>query len=394
MKVTPKSLPESRREVTVELTGIESAEFFEEALSRLAKEVKITGFRPGKAPLNLVRDQLEPEKLREEAYSLAVRDAWRQIVSQIKAEDDKPIEDPAVEIVSFAEGQAGTIKFAYDVRPIVTIKDPKTIKLTGLKKKMATVAEVDEVLQSLSKGRAKTIVKLEPAKTGDKVEVSFGGYLGNVKQDKLSSKHFPIVLGEQSVIPGFAEQLIGLKKGEGKTFELKFPADHFDKTLASQTVRFEVTIDEVFDIQLPTLDDEFAKQFGHDNLANLKKAIQDDLQKERDAEFFTQQKAKWLAEFEKLVKVDLPQSLIRAEVNRARQSWLDFLARRHLDKDAWLKQRGITEEQLAKDWQTAAHTSVTIGLGLAELAQQQKRPLTSNEDYQKFLDELVTAANK
>ncbi len=407
MQLTAKAIVPSRREITVALTPVETAEFFEAALRRLAETVKIQGFRPGKAPMNLVRDQIDTEKLREEAYSLAVHEAWHQIAKQLAAgslatgqklgasgqEPIAPIEDPAVEIITFDEAKAAEFRFGFDVRPKVTIKDITAIKLTGIKKTPVTDEDVTEVLNSLAKGHAKTVVTLEPAGVGDKVEVSFDGYVKNVKQEKLSSKHFPIVLGEKSVIPGFAEELIGLKKGETKTFELTFPADHFDKTLAGEKVRFEATVDEVFDVQLSPLDDEFGKKFGHDTLSQLKSAIKVDLQKERDEEFFTQQKAKWLAEFEKKVSVELPESLIKAEVNRARNSWQEFLTSRNLQPAAWLTQRGLTLEQLEKDWRTAATASVTIGLGLAELAAAQNKSLTSNEDYQQFLDSLVKATN-
>ncbi len=390
MQITAKNLPNSRRQYSVVLTDLETSEFYQLAVTRLGTTIKLAGFRPGKAPANLVRDQIDGEKLREEAYSLAVRDAWNQVLKESR---EIPIEDPAVEILVFDEGQKAELNFAFDVRPTVTVKDIKTIKLTGLKKQPATAAEVDEVLQSLSKGHAKTIVKLTPAKLGDKIEVTFEGLLKNVKQEKLSSKHFPIVLGEKSVIPGFAEELIGLKKSDVKTFKLKFPADHFDKTLANQEVTFNVTVDEVFDVQLAEIGDDFGKKFGHDNLDQLKKAINADLEKERAEEFFTQQKAKWLAEFEKKITVELPESLVKAEVARARQSWQEFLSSRHLQADNWLKERDLTLEQLEKDWTTAARTSVKIGLGLAELAASQKKSLKTNEDYQSFLDGLVKTLN-
>lgn len=391
MRITAKTLPHSRRQFDVVLTEVETAEHYEQAVQRLAQSVKVAGFRPGKAPNNLLRDQIEPEKLREEAYSLAVRDAWNQIIKEAK---ETPIEDPAVEILTFDEGQKGELRFAFDVRPVVAVKDIKTIKLTGLKKPPVTDQEISDVLSSLAKGHAKTVIKLTAAQLGDKIEVTFDGYLKNVKQEKLSSKHFPIVLGEQSVIPGFAEQLVGLKKGDQKTFQLKFPADHFDKTLGGQTVKFEVTAEEVFDVQLSKIDDEFGKKFGHDTLAQLKNAIKADLQKERDDEFLTQQKAKWLAEFEKKVTVELPESLVMAEVARARTSWQEFLASRSLEPAAWLTQRGLTMAQLEKDWRTAALTSVTIGLGLAEISNDRKKPLQTNEEYQALLDELVSAAAK
>ncbi|MEK7202478.1 MAG: trigger factor [Patescibacteria group bacterium] len=389
MEIKHQLLPKSRLQYVVELTAEEVAVHFEHALELLSKSVKLAGFRPGKAPANLVKEQIEQTKLREEAYSLAVQAAWREIIKDIK---EIPIQDPEVELRDFEDNKEATIVFAFDVRPEVKVGSWQKIKLSKTKEEEVNDAEVNELIDSLRRAHAKTIAKLTPAASGDKVHVNFTGALGGVRQDKLSSKEFPLIIGQANTIPGFDEQVIGLKKGDTKKFALTFPKDHFDKTLAAKLVDFEAEVTEVFDVILPELNDEFAKRFGHTKAEQLIKAIREDIGNRKKDEQFISQKARWLSEFEKLVKCDLPESLIAAEVERSREAWRAFLQERHINEGEWLKTREITLEQLEKDWHKAAESSVKIGLGLAEVAKEMKKEMKSNEEFQALLDDLVKKA--
>ena len=401
MKIDSKKLPQSRLQYTVQLTSEEVGHHFEHALTHLASAVKLPGFRPGKAPADLVREQIDAHSLREEASTLTVREAWQAITKELlrsnKATEEDgrnvvPIQDPEVELEEYDEGKAAKIVFEFDVRPEVKVGNWEKIRLDKTKEEAVADKEVEELINSLRQAHAKTVTKLTPAKLGDRVHVDFEGSLGGVRQDKLTSKNFPLIIGEARTIPGFDEQLIGLKKGDKKTFQLKFPKDHFDKTLAEKLVDFAAEVTEVFDVILPELNDEFAKGFGHTKAEQLKKAIREDIQNRKKDEQFVSQKARWLAEFEELVKCDTPESLLKAEVERSREAWRAFLQERHINEGEWLKSRQLTLEQLEKDWHKAAESSVKIGLGLAEVAKTQKRELKSNEEFQALLDELVKKA--
>ena len=389
MEISTKTLPHSRRQLTAMLDEKEVAAYFEQAAIGLAQSIRIAGFRPGKAPVTLVKEQIDRAKWREEAYSLAVSTAWRKIVEDLK---ELPIEDPEVELSNFEDGQPAVATFKFDVRPEVKIGGWRRIRIKnyelGIKNEVAE-EEVEDLIKTLRLAHAKTIVKLTPANTGDKVHVNFTGAVNGVRQDKLSSKNFPLIIGQANTIPGFDEQLLGLKKGDKKRFQLQFPADHFDKQLANQAVDFVAEVEEVFEIILPELNDEFAKGFGHTKTEQLTKAIRIDIGNRKKDEQFISQKARWLAEFEKLIQSDLPESLLTAEVERSRAAWRAFLEERHLNDGDWLKGRQLTLEQLEKDWHKAAQSSVKIGLGLAEVAKSMKKELKSNQEFQILLDELV-----
>lgn len=389
MKTTTTELPNSRIKIVATLSKVEVDEFFTLAVERLAKNVKVTGFRPGKAPLNIVREQISTDILRDEAYSEAVRKCWQEIVPTLKK---GPIQDPEVEVGEFVENKEAELIFQFDTRPEVKVTNWEKIKLTKTKKPELKKDEVDDVIKSLQKGYAATVVKLSEAKKGDKVEVTFTGSIKGVAKEKLSSKHFPVVIGEDGVIPGFAEELIGLKKNDTKKFSLTFPVDHYDKELKGAKVDFDVTVEEVYDVQIPELSDELAKKFGHDKVEELQKAISEDLLKRHDEEYKTQLKAEWLEAFEKCVKTDLPKTLVDSEIDRSRGNWERYLEDRKITTEAWFERTSSSIEELEKNWQQAAETSVRIGLGLAEVAREQKKELVTNEDFQKHLDELVEAA--
>lgn len=275
MEIKHSTLPKSRLKYEVELTEAEVGESFEHAVVHLAAGEKVPGFRPGKAPLDLIKDRLEGDKIREEAYSLTVSNAWRKIVSELK---QPPIEDPAVEVGEYQEDKPAKIVFEFDVRPEVKVGDYAKIKIKADKNEPKVEdKEVDDLIATLRRNAAAFTVKLTEAKTGDKIEISFEGFLKGIKSDKLTAKRFELILGQEGLIPGFNEQLLGLRKGETKTFELAFPKEHFDPEFSGQKAKFVVTVDEVYDVILPELNEEFAKKFGQDSVEVLKKSIADDL---------------------------------------------------------------------------------------------------------------------
>ncbi len=386
MQISTKNISKTRLQITAEFSADDTALHFDRAVTRLGQNLKISGFRPGKAPKNVIKDNLDSDSLREEAYSLAVRDAWTDIVKELKV---VPIQDPEVEIIEFDEDKPSTLQFSFDIRPEITVKGWEKIKLGKAKLEPVTDADVEKVLESLSKGHAQTTVTLEKAEKGDRIDVTFEGSVGGVRKDKLTAAKFPVMLGEAGVLPGFEKELPGVKKGDHKKFSVPFPKDHYDEELAGKSVDFSLTVDEVYKIALPKLDDEFGKKFGHDSLEELKQAIRAELETERLTEYEQSRRAEWLAEFDKCINVEVPETLLHSEVERSKSAWQAFLEERHLSSEDWLKRRKVTMEQMEKDWRTAAEASVRVGLGLSQLAKEQGKELSTNDDFQEYLSELI-----
>ena len=386
MKITEKILNKTRHQKTVDFSTDDLKKFFDQALQKLSKDLKISGFRPGKAPRNMAKDNIKEESLREEAYSLSVRDAWLVIVKELKV---TPIQDPEVNVLTFEEGKEGKIVFEYDVRPEVKIGKWEKIKTTDVKPTTIKDEEIEQVLKNLSKGHAKKVMTLEKAMKGNQLDIEFTGTIGGIRKDKLTSKHFPVILGESQLVPGFEKYLFGLKKGDETKFKITFPQDYFDKEMVGKEVEFSVKVEEVYTVDQPELDSKFAQKFGHKKLDEMRKAIREDLENRNVEEFDNRKKAKWLAEFEKLINTDIPKSLLDGEMTRSESHWREFLKKNNLEESDWLARQKTTLEQLRKDWEKAATISVRIGLGLSQAAHDQGRDLKDNNDFQDFLDELI-----
>ncbi len=389
MEISKNDLPKSRQKVSVNLTETEVAEFFVEALKHLGSHAKISGFRPGKAPEHILKQQIDPDAVREEAYSLAVRSAWTKLLSNKAV---APIEDPQVQVENFEEGKAGELTFEFDIKPVVKVKAWQGIKVKTKQKIEVKQDDIDEVLESLRLAHASEVLKIDPASSGDKVQVSFEGKLAGKKLDKLSATNFPVVLGQKTSIPGFEEQILGMKKGETKDFSLTFPREHQDPDVAGKKVDFSLTIQEVFQLNLPEVTDEFAKKFEQPNKNALLETVKKDLTEHKEGELLTQQKAEWLSQFDKKIEVEVPESLIVGEIERSKKAWTDFLLERSLGQKDWLERRGTTIEKMEEDWCKAGQSSVRIGLGLATIATEQGKILSSNEEFQQFLEEVVKQA--
>jgi len=391
MKIQKFDLPKSAVKVLVEAEREDTISYYKEALEHLAKHTELSGFRAGKVPMNLVRQKVGEEALKEEAVRAAVSDMWKKAVEEIK---DMPLNDPQIDIEEFDEEKGAKIVFEYDTKPVVNIGNWKKIKIKAEKENKVEDKEVDQLIESFAKSRAKESAKSGESKKGDKLEINFEGSIENVRKDKLSANKFPIILGDSGTIPGFDDNLTGLKKGDKKEFDVDFPKDHFDDNFKGKKAHFEVEVLEVFELDPPKIDDEFAKTIGQKTLPELKDMLKKDLQKQRDEESDAITKTKWLDELEKLIKTEIPESLIRAEVQRMRNELDEFLNKRNLKKEDWLSTRKMTEEALVQQWEAAAEKTVRVGLGLMELAKEENVPLPDNEAYQKFVDKIVKEAVK
>lgn len=392
MKITSQSLPKHRSVYKVEFDAQEVELYFSEALVALAKNVNIAGFRPGKVPVNIARDKIGEDALKEEAYTRAVRVGWNAVLEEItklKDPNKLPIEDPAVDIVKFEQGGLGEVTYSFDSAPIVKVKNWEKIKLPKIESEVNANDEVERTLEMLREAHATTKATIEPIKDGSKVEISFSGTVDGKSNPKLNGKKMPFVMGRKTLLPDFEKNLIGMKRGESKKFSITFPADYHDKEMQKKKAEFSVTIDDVFELTLPKLDDEMAKKFGHDKLDELKAAIKQDVEQRSNEELASRQDAAFLSEMEKCVEVELPESIVRTEMSRTEQSWRQFLHERSMSEADWFNRHSTDLETMRSDWKKAAQTTVKVGLGVAEIAKQQKKELKSNEDFREFVKELI-----
>jgi trigger factor len=210
------------------------------------------------------------------------------------------------------------------------------------------------------------------AKKGDRVELSYEGSIKGVKKDAMSAKNHPLILGDNTLIPGFEEEIVGMKKGEMKKFSLTFPEDYRAKDFAGQKADFEVELIDLKEVRLPELNDEFAKNFGHKNIIDLKDAVESSLRAEAEQKAQNEIDNELIEKILPKLKVEVPESLIDQELNRVISGLEEQLKSRGLTLDNYLKSIKKSSEELHKEMRPTAERNVRIGFLLGKIIEEQK----------------------
>ena len=350
MKVLKQeNLPKSQIKLTIEVSKDELTKFIDKAYEKLKGEVKISGFRPGKAPRFMVEKEIGSERFQKEALEIALPETYYQAIQEKKL---LPIGPPEIKMVKFVPSDSLVYEATISVVPEFDLGDyKKIIAESKIKPKEAKVEEgqIEEVIKNLQKQKSQTKEVLRPAQKGDKVEVDFEGFIEGKPVPESSSKNHPLVIGDGVMVPGFEEALIGMGKGEEKEFEVTFPSDFAQKNLAGQKVKFKANLKEISEIKLPEVDDKFAKGLGQKDLAGLK----EDIKKSLEKEFLKREETKFESELiEKLIsgmQIEIPQFLIDEEIKGMFSEFEQRLAQTGLTLDRYLEQIKKTKEDLKKE---------------------------------------------
>ena len=259
MHVTSTPAPRSSVLLEVELPPERLGRSVDEAVRRLARRTKVAGFRPGKAPRFMLERVLGPSAVLDEAVDLLLQDAYREA---IREEGIVPLAQASVDVVQAEEGKPFKFTATVQVPPEVTLGDYAGFNFAP-EIEPTDDARVQTVIDELRDQNA-TLRPVEdrPAQTGDYAVIGFVGSRDGVPFEGGSSERMPLVLGEERLIPGFEGHLVGLSVGGSTEFDIEFPADYGEATLAGQTAHFAVDLKELREKILPDLDDDFARSMG------------------------------------------------------------------------------------------------------------------------------------
>lgn len=273
MKIDYKDLSRAQAEIIIELSPQEYEPYLKKAAFIISENVKISGFRPGKAPYDVIRSQVGEGRIWEEALEHAVK---KTLFSAFKEKGLLTVGAPKIEIVTLVPGNPVIYKAVVNLLPVVK---KLILDIAKIARKKISVGqdELDRSFRDLQKLRSKEKIVLREVRTGDKVDVDFKIFLDNVPLENGDGKKIPVVIGENKFIPGFEEKLIGEKAGDEKEFQFTFPKDYYQKNIAGKLVDCKVKILSVYEIELPKFDDEFAKGFHFDTFEAFKKQIHDNL---------------------------------------------------------------------------------------------------------------------
>lgn len=363
-------------EVTVEAKDIASR--VEQRLQEVAKTVNIPGFRPGKAPLSLMKQKYGKAVLGEVLES-AVNETSQKA---LKDKDIKPALQPKIEVTSFDEDKDLVYKMDVEVLPEIKVKDYKGFKVTKLVAKADEKAR-EEALQRIAAIRKTTEKVKEDRKTkkGDIAVIDFKGRTAddNVEHQGMASEGHQLELGAGQFIPGFEDQLIGKKAGDEVEVKVAFPEEYGAAELAGRDAIFDCKIHEIRTSVDPVIDDEFAKSLGMDDLAALHKAVDEQITQEYDNQSRLKLKKELLDQLDQEHQFDVPKGMKDMELE-------NILHQVKMDS----QQRGMNEEPTEEEKEELAEIAdrrVRLGLVLSEIGNENNITVVDAELQKAVIDE-------
>jgi len=380
MQVTETLKDGLKRSYTITVPAAELEAKVTEKLQEAQPEVEMKGFRKGKVPLALLRKQFG-QRLLGDAMQEAVDGAMQ---GHFEETGDRPAMQPKVEMQNgetWAEGQDVVVEMSYEALPEIPDLDAGAIELEKLVVK-ADDAAVDEALQNLAKSAQNFADRRKgsKAKDGDQVVIDFVGRVDGEAFEGGAAEDYPLVLGSGSFIPGFEEQLVGVKAGEEKEVTVTFPGDYGAANLAGKEAVFSCTIKAVKEPKEAEIDDELAKQYGADDLEALKAQIAERLEAEYQGASRAVMKRALLDKLDEMVSFDLPPSLVEAEAGQiAHQLWHE--------EHPEVQGHDHGEIETTEEHKKLAERRVRLGLLLAEIGRKQEIEVSESEMTQAVLQQ-------
>jgi len=379
MQVTETLNEGLKRAYSIVVSASELNETVEDKLREAQPEVELKGFRKGKVPLPLLKKQFG-KRLMGEAMQESIDGAMSK---HFENSGDKPAMQPEVKMTNedWQEGDDVHVDLSYEALPDVPEINLKSIKLERMVAK-ADEEAIKEALDNLAqtskdfKARGKTA----KAKEGDQVVIDFLGKVDEEAFEGGSAEDYPLVLGSNSFIPGFEDQLLGSKSGEEKNVEVTFPSDYGNANLSGKVAIFKCKIKSISQPVAAKINDELATKFGAENLITLKGQITERLEEEYAGAARAVMKRRLLDILDKMVTFDLPPSLLQVESKQiANQLWQE--------ENAEVERNEETEIEVTDEHKELATRRVRLGLLLANLGERANIEVTDQEMQQSMVQQ-------
>lgn len=396
MESKKEKLKGSKVKLTVTVPAADMAKYYKHAFDHLAPSVKIQGFRPGKAPRAMIESGVGISRIVSHALDEAVQDSYVEALTKDKL---APIAPPSIAITKYpeygldAEEVKNDLEYTaeVDLFPEVELEDYSKVKIEDKGIEKVKEEDVKKILEHLQKQKAEFTEIDRAAKKGDFAEIDFAGFDKGVQQEAMTSKNHPIVLGEGSLIPGFEDEIAGMKKGEEKSFKITFPKDYHAKEHAGKEVEFKVKLNALKEVKLPELDDAFAKNFDRKDMADLRAGIEESLGHELEHKHEHEIEEKVVEKMLPLLKVEVPESMVEQEVDRTIEGFRKQLENQRIDFDTYMKSTKKDMAAMRKDARPQAEKNIKVGLLLGKIIKDQKLDEKDPQAGRKALDFLVKA---
>ncbi len=380
---TVKKLSAGRTEFTVSFSAEEIAPAEEAALMKLGKNIKIDGFREGEAPADMIREKVNADALFEETVRELLPSTFDKLV---KENDLKPILHPKVEAES---RDPICLKITFVEKPEVKVKGVDKIKI---EKKDTKVDDKDvaKMMDYLMDQHKKTEPVDRAAKEGDRITMSFSG-----KDEKgedipeIKTDNHQVVIGSKVLIPGFEDELTGMKKDETKSFTLTFPDKYHAEKLQGKPVTFSATVTQVEEVTLPKLTDEFVKEsFGVDTADEFKKQMRERMEQEENQIEQEGRKQKLLDAIAEATTVELAPELVEEETKDLLKNFEQQLQSQGITFEQWMQHSKKKPDEVLEDMKKQAEQRLKTRLGIEKVVVD-KDVQVEDKDVDKMLQSML-----
>ncbi len=381
-----EKLEKSQVALTIEVGADEFEAAVEKAYQKMRRKINLPGFRPGKAPRKMIERMYGAEVFFEEAINIAFPDAYTAAVEQEKLQ---VVGYPTVEMEGDVTKDGFTFKATAPVYPEVTLGEYKGLKAEKPEVKVLA-ADVDERLKQLADRNTRLVSVEREAKSGDTAVIDFEGFLDGKPFEGGKGENHNLELGSGSFVPGFEDQVIGMKAGEEKDINITFPED-YHKDLAGKAVVFKVKVHEVKEKEVPAMDDEFAKDVSEfDTLkelkADLKKKITEERQKDADRVF----EENLMNQVAENITADVPDAMVESQAHQYLENFKAQISRQFSYED-YKKMTGMDDAKLLEDAKEPALRQVRMDLAMAAIIKAENIEVSDEEveaEYQKMAEQF------
>ena len=368
------------KEIEIKVEGKEWEEALDKAFKEANKKAKIDGFRPGHAPKEVFIKKYGEQALYMDAAEAVVDGAYEKMLK----ENEKDLEDlvarPDVQVKDI-NGEGVTFNFVLTMRPEVKLGDYKKINVKREKAKV-TAEEIEDTIENIRHRYAEDVLKDGEIKDGDVAVIDFDGFVDGVAFEGGKGENYSLKIGSGTFIPGFEEQLIGLKSGDEKDVEVTFPEDYHAEDLKGKKATFKVKVHEVKEVKVPELDKDFFEDLGMegvDTKEKLEAKISESILTYKESELENKYIDELLEAAAKDTEVDIPEVMIDDELERMISQYDSHLRSQGINLEQFYKFTNSDEEALKSQMRPEAARRVKHRLMLEEIAKQEKIEISDEE---------------
>lgn len=373
-------MSKNEKKIEIKIEGKEWQECLDKAFEKNNKKAKIDGFRPGKAPKSVFIKKYGVESLFMDAADFAVEAAYDKLLKENKGDFENLVARPDINISSIDKDSI-SLNFVLTLRPEVKLGKYTDLGVKKEKPK-ATKEEIEESINSMRNRFAEDIIKDGKIESGDIAVINFEGFVDDKPFDGGKGENYSLKIGSGTFIPGFEDQLIGLKASDEKDVKVTFPEDYHAADLKGKEAIFKVKVNEVKEVSVPELDKDFFDDLGMEGITTkeeLEKTVKENILARKEMECENKYLDELLEAAAKNTKIDVPEVMVNEELDRMIKDYSDHLRMQGISLEQFYQFTNSDEDALKNQMREEANKRVVYRLMLEEIAKKEKIEISDKE---------------